>query len=412
MKLVLKVLLPLLVLVGAGFMAKSLIATKPQVAPTPALERVWTVAAQPATPGQVAPELKVFGQVVAGRDVELRPLVAGRVTEVGPNFIDGGLVRAGDLLVEIDPLDYQAAIKEIEAQIAEERAKIVEFESEIEAEHEMISQLRVQRDLHRRDVERRDALKQKGTGTEKSLDDARLALAQAAERIFGRQQAVSRLSARIDQRHAVVDQLTAALERAKRDLEETRLVAPFDGFLTNTATAVGRRVGVGDLIATLTDADWLEVRFHMSNGDFLRLIEGGDFRGRPARISWRLADREIAYEAEIDRLESEIDAQSGGVQLFARIKGAGLEGVLRPGAFVEVAIAEGPYDEVVRLPESALYSGETVYRIEEGRLTPLAVELVARDGKDILVRGPFDADDLVVTSRFAEIGPGVRVKVQ
>ena len=412
MKLVFKILLPVLVLVGAGFMAKTLIATKPQVAPSPALERVWTVAAVPTTASRVVPELQVFGQVVAGRDVELRPLVAGRVTEVGPNFVDGGLVRAGDLLVEIDPLDYQASIKEIEAQIAEERAKIVEYDSEIASEHEMISQLRVQRDVHRRDVERRDALVQKGTGTEKSLDDARLALSQAAERIFGRQQSVSRLTSRIDQQHAVVDQMSAALERAKRDLDETRLVAPFDGFLTNTVTAVGRRVGVGDLIATLTDANRLEVRFHMSNGDFLRLIESGDFRGRPARVVWRLADQELAFEASIDRLESEIDPQSGGVQLFARIKEAGLESVLRPGAFVEVRIEQGPYDDVVRLPESALYEQTTVYRIEDGRLAPLQVELVARDGKDILVRGEFAGDDLVVTSRFAEIGPGVRVKAQ
>ena len=412
MKLLFKILLPLLVLVGAGFMAKSLIATRPQVAPTPALERVWTVAAVATTPGQAAPELKVFGQVVAGRDVELRPLVAGRVTEVGPNFVDGGLVREGDLLVEIDPLDYQASIKQIEAQIAEERAKIVEYESEILAEHEMITQLRVQRDIHRRGVERRDALKQKGTGTEKSLDDARMALSESAERIFGRQQSVSRLTSRIDQQHAVVDQMSAALDRAKRDLEETRLVAPFDGFLTNTVTAVGRRVGVGDLIATLTDANWLEARFHMSNGDFLRLIDSGDFRGRPARVAWRLADREIAFEASIERLESVIDPQSGGVQLFARIKEAGLEGVLRPGAFVEVRIELGPYNDVVRLPESALYDRATVYRIEDGRLAPLQVELVARDGKDILVRGDFEADDMVVTSRFAEIGPGVRVKVQ
>ena len=46
------------------------------------------------------------------------------------------------------------------------------------------------------------------------------------------------------------------------------------------------------------------------------------------------------------------------------------------------------------------------------RLEPVEIDLVARDGKDVLVRGPFAEDDMVVTSRFAEIGPGVRVKAQ
>ena len=122
MSRVLKVLLPLLVLGAAVVMAKNLIATRPQVAPSPALERVWAVTAVPAEVDDVSPELKVFGEVVAGRDVELRPLVAGRVIKVGPNFLDGGVVSAGELLIEIDPLDYEVAIKEIEAEIDEVQA--------------------------------------------------------------------------------------------------------------------------------------------------------------------------------------------------------------------------------------------------------------------------------------------------
>ena len=104
-------------------------------------------------------------------------------------------------------------------------------------------------------------------------------------------------------------------------------------------------------------------------------------------------------------MESEIDAQSGGVHLFARIKEAGLEGVLRPGAFVEVAILQGPYERVVRLPESALYQDATVYKIVDGRLEPVEVELVARDGKNLLVRGPFQPDELVVTTASPRSDP-------
>ena len=90
-----KVVLPLAIIavavLGAVYMAK----TRPRVAPQPLQERAWAVAAVPASPVDVRPEMRLFGTIVAGREVELRPLVAGRVVAVGANFVEGGVVRAG-----------------------------------------------------------------------------------------------------------------------------------------------------------------------------------------------------------------------------------------------------------------------------------------------------------------------------
>jgi membrane fusion protein, multidrug efflux system len=66
---------------------------------------------------------------------------------------------------------------------------------------------------------------------------------------------------------------------------------------------------------------------------------------------------------------------------------------------------------VIELPASALFHGDTVYAIENGRLLPRSVELVADLGAHILVRGELDAGEPVVTSRLAEIGPGLKVEV-
>ena len=84
---------------------------------------------------------------------------------------------------------------------------------------------------------------------------------------------------------------------------------------------------------------------------------------------------------------------------------------MRPGAFVEVHIPDRIYEDVIRIPKSAVHEGGIVYRIEGDRLEPEKVKVVVRDGADLLIRAEISDDELIVTSRFAEIGPGIRVRV-
>jgi hypothetical protein len=67
---------------------------------------------------------------------------------------------------------------------------------------------------------------------------------------------------------------------------------------------------------------------------------------------------------------------------------------------------------VAQLPESALYDSNTVYVIEGERLKKRQVELIARIGNDVLLRGEIRNGDQVVTTRFAEIGPGQKVEIR
>ncbi len=121
-KLAAKILLPVAIIAGAALYAVR--ADRPPVERNLVKERVWPVAVVPVVISDQQPELRLFGEVTAGREVELRPLVAGRVVEVGPNFVDGGVVREGELLIVVDPFDYRANVDESEARRAETSAKI------------------------------------------------------------------------------------------------------------------------------------------------------------------------------------------------------------------------------------------------------------------------------------------------
>lgn len=404
--------LPLAIIAGAVLFAGYLRATRAPVEPQASQERVWPVRAVAAVPSDARPTFTAFGTIVAGRELDLRPQIAGRLVRLGAMLVEGGIVRRGDLLAEIEAFDYEVDLAEREAKLAEARAKVREYESERNAELQMLQDDKRQVAIAERDVKRRESLHKSSAGSEKALDDARLSLSQRRQAVVSRGQAAERLAARIEQQVAVVAQLEAQVARARRDLERTRITAPFDGFVYDVAAAVGTQVTVSDRMARLIDAEWLDVRFHLSAGEYARLVAGGAYRGKPVEVIWRLGGEVRRFAASIERVDSEIDTTTGGVRIFARLAGTGTDGLLRPGAFVEVRVPDRAYSGVVHLPEAAVHNGTLVYVIEDERLRPLAVETVARDRDGIWVRGAFADGAEVVTTRFAEMGPGVKVVIR
>ena len=408
----LRIIAPAVVLAVAAAGFFYLRATKPLTAPEPVQERIWPVAAVTAAPRDVEPEIKVFGQIFAGRQVELRPLVEGRVVETGPAFVEGGIVATGELLVAIDPFDYENASQERRAQVDEARARL----GEIQAERAGALELRVgdkeQVVLRQRDVARRRRLAARGVGSEKAFDDARLALSETRQRLIERERNIAQYGSRISQQQAVIDRLEIRLRQADRDLEQTRLVAPFEGFLVDVSTALGKRIGRSDRVARLIDARRLEVRFSLSNENLGRLLSVGEWRGRKIRAVWTAGDIVHAFSATIDRIQGEVDAAKGGVDLFARIIGAGPKTPLRPGAFIEVWFKERRYENLVRIPQTALHPGSRIFIARDGRLEERKVEVLARSGNDIYIRGAFAPGAKIVVTRFPEMIPGLKVSVR
>jgi len=407
-----KVLLPVVILAVAVSFAGYLRATRPPVKRNAVQERVWVVAATAVAYQDIQPKLRLYGEIVAGRQVDLRPLVGGRIVAVGPNFAAGGIVRTDELLIEIDDFDYKSAVQEQQALLAEAKARLEEYLSDLTAEKSLLVRDHEQETLRQREMQRRENLRARGSGSVKALDDAKWALNQARQAVTTREQAISRLSARAKQQSAVVARLEVTLERARRDLREVRLRAPFDGFLIEADGAIGKKVSTNDRVARLIDARRLEAKFQISDEEFGRLAAAGGTLGRTATVRWVTRGRAFTFPARIVRSASQVDANSGGIDLYARIAKTDAATVLRPGIFVEVVIEDRAYAKVVRLPASALHGRGRVYAVVDGRLRARKVEVVARAGNDVLVRGDLKPADRILTTRFAEIGAGVRVEVR
>jgi membrane fusion protein, multidrug efflux system len=408
-----QMILVILVLGSAGFSAFYLYKTRPQVAPTPPQERVWQVSTDKVEITDIQPQLRLYGNVVAGRTVELRALVAGEIMGVGPSFRDGGAVQAGDMIAQIDDFDYRTTLLERRSQVTEAKARIDEIEVRRKSHRDALKQDRDILALQKRHLARVERLKAKGAGTDRALDNAKLDLTRQLQIMSNRQNEITAETARLRQQQALIERLNVGIARIERDLERTKLTAPFDGYLYEISAEIGKRVSLNDRIARLIDAGRLEVAVHLSDSQFGRLIsEGETLNGRKAKIIWRIGGRDLVFDAKIERGAATINAASGGVDVFARIEKAALEQALRPGAFVTVLLADRTYPAVARLPESAIDNLGQVYVVVEGRLERRKIELIARQGNDALVRGEIANGEEVVRHLFGEIGPGVKVETR
>jgi len=411
-RLLFQLLIPIALLTGAYFGYQYLLATKPTVAPQPPQEAISPVRAVTVSHSSYQPQLTLYGETVAGREVQLRALVSGEVTETSPNLREGGEVAEGDLLLKIDPFDYEIALAESRAQIAETEARLKESEGQIRAEEAALERAREQLEIAERDLERAERLVDTGAVSQQVLDQRRLTVSQRQDAVEQLEINLTVQQARADQQRAALERLRATRRTAERNLSDTSLTAPFNAYVSEPNAEVGKVLSSNDAVATLIDKSWIEVRVTLSDAQYGRIVRtSGGVLGRPVEVRWYVGDEPFTYDAEIVRVGSQIASASGGVNVYARIKTPLEPTPLRPGAFVEVRVPDIEYADVVRLPQTALYNNDHVYVIEDGRLARREVEQVGGTDGYVLVRGDLEDGETVAATRLARPGKGVKVKV-
>ena len=405
-KLLLPVVVVTLAVGGAGYLR----ATRPMVEPEPVVEKVWNVQATEVQFAEHQPVLELFGELVTSRERTLVAAVAGRVTYVAPELVDGGRVEAGAVLVRLDPFSYEATLREREAERRELEANRAEFELTQRAQADLLELGRQRLAIARREYTRYEQLEGRNVGTQAQLDAAQSRVATEATAVRQIEREIESLAVQLDRLGAQVERLDVALERARRDLDDTIVRAPADTLVQNVQVAIGKEVRAFDPLANLLDETGLEIRFALRDAEFGRLWEAG-LIGRTLEASWRLGATAFPLRAEVARIESRIDASRAAVQVYARITANPENAPLRPGAFLHIRLPDQRQEDVAALPATALFAESTIYAIDAGRLVPHRVEVIDRGNGVVLVRGRLDEGWPILTSRLAEVQPGLKVEI-
>ena len=395
----------------AGQMVVGAVQTRLNAEPrkTPARERVFAVNLVTADLQEVTPELIAFGRVESRRTLELRSAQGGRIIHLSDRFEEGGVVQAGEILIQIDPSDMQAALQEAEADMQDSRAEERDATRDLILAKDELKATQDQAQLRARAHQRQLELQERGVGTTAAVEAAELTAVQARQAVISRRQAVSQAEARVDQAATRVARSQIALDRARRDLADTTLRAGFDGTLQAVTLVEGRLVSANEKLAELVDGDQLEAAFRVSTLQYARLL-GADNRLSPApvRVTLDAAGAGLEATGRLSRASGAVGDGQTGRLLYASLD---LTPGFKPGDFVTVKVSEPPLLAVARVPASALGSDGTVLVLgPEERLQSLPVELLRRQGDDVLIRGAGLEGRQVVTGRTPLLGAGIRVR--
>lgn len=382
-----------------------------QSKPVAARERVFSVNVGLAERITVEPVLSTFGEIRSRRTLDLRAPVSGTVIHLSANFVEGGPVSRGDLLLRLDPADAETALALTETQGNEAEAELREAEAALLLAHDELAAAEAQADLRAAALERQKNLVSRGVGTEAAVETAALARSSAVQAALGKRQSLAQAEARVNRARTALDRHAINLADARRRLENTEIYAEFDGVLSGVTLVEGGLVGTNEKIGRLIDPAALEVAFRVSNTQFARLVEanGGVPRGK-VRVELDILGEDVVADGTIERVSGEVGTGQTGRQMFALLPAAAAA-TFRPGDFVTVEVREPPLEGVAVLPSTAVDAAANVLLIGENeRLEELAVTVLRRQGDTVIVRAQGLYGREYVEARSPLLGAGIRVK--
>ncbi|WP_421701675.1 efflux RND transporter periplasmic adaptor subunit [Aliiroseovarius sp.] len=377
--------------------------------PRPARERVFGVNVITVEPGRITPTLSAFGELRSRRVLELRAASGGTLVDLAEGFEEGGTVTAGELLARIDPTDFESALVIARADASQAEADLADAEQALILAGDDLANASRQAGLRAAAVTRQKDLVARGVGTEAAVETAELAAAAADQAVLSRRQAQATAELKRVSAQTALERARVNLSDAERNLADTEIRAEFSGTLSDVTVVRGRLVQSNEQLAQLIDPDALEVSFRLSTAQYARLLdENGHLSRTPVRVTMDVAGVDLVATGVIDRESAVVGEGLTGRLLFARLDAAA---GFRPGDFVTVSVEEPPLERVALLPASAVDAAGTVLVLGDGERLELAeVELLRRQGDDVLVRARGLAGREVVADRNPLLGEGIRVR--
>jgi RND family efflux transporter MFP subunit len=348
--------------------------------------------------------VEAHGTVRPSDQIDLVPQVSGVAVWKSESLEAGGFFSEGDLLVQIDPEEYELALRRSEAEVAQS-----EYRLALAKEESVVA---------RREWER-------------LTTDSGVPPETANPLVF-----------RLPQLRAAEADLKAArarLAESRLHLQRTRLSAPFDGRVRESRMDAGQFVNTGQPIARLYSIEKAEIVLPVPDEDLAwfavpttarrdgrsgmlstapadrESITGGGETGSEVVVSGWYAGKEHRWEGRLVRAEGELDPRSRMVHLVAEVDRPYAETYSAPlvvGMFVDVQILGREVDDVRRVPRRAVRPGNLVWVVGRDQILRVRpVQVAHASNEEMLVRFDTKPGEKIVLSQLSGVTDGMKVRV-
>lgn len=351
-----KNLLTILILAGALGISTLLILFKPEpkeVAPVRPTTNVEIITVQPQ---DIQLRVMSQGTVLPRTESDLSAEVSGRIIEVANSFRAGGSFRTGDVLLRIDPADYEAAVASAKAELANAELTLAQEMAQAE---------------------------------QAAADWAALGEGEASDLTL-RQPQLAQAKARIESARA-------QLKRAQRDLARTAITAPFDGRVLSTHADLGQYISAtpASPVARIYATDRAEVRLPITTRE-ADLLEAPDRHQRSVRLQKANLSHSPVWTARFVRMEATIDPGSRLLYAVAELQdpfepNTNHSEPLRRGQFVTAEIEGRAISDAYVLPRYALRGSDTVYIVTgQNTLQTRQVQIIQSNTEAVIIYSRVD----------------------
>lgn len=398
------------VLAGAGYLGFGWVQNKPEGVKRQSRERSFTVAVDQITKGNFRPSINAYGEIVAANLIDIRAQVSGTALSVSDNLAVGAHVAASESLVEIDPFNYELAILDAKANLDDVQIQLEVGKEQLRIEKVNLDVSLSQLELAERDLARAEALVTQGSVTNKVVEDRAFLVTQRRQSVAQHESSISVQEAGLKRLQTGIYRADANVQLAERALENTSIVAPFDGVVVSGGVVRGRVISQNEVVAQLYERDKLDVRFTLSDRQYGQLV-GAGLVGREVEVIWAIEPASLRATGMVTRAGAQVNAALGGVEVFARLSGEGLAD-FRAGAFVSVKVDGLEYRDAYKVPETAIYENDHLYVVREGRMARVELTILERDGSQVIINADIGPDEHVILTRVAQAGDGLKVRIE
>ena len=364
--------------------------------------------------------VEAYGTVAPRESLKLVAEVRGKVVAMHPVFIEGGFVKSGEVLLTIDPRDYELAVRRANVGIRQAQAELDRLAQEVLNLNASLELARSDVDLALAEVNRFKHLAGKNMTSQSVLDKTDRQLLTSRESLQALENQLAVTGPNRIRLESQLEMARVAMEQAILDLERCQIDTPFDAWVMQKAVETGQHLAVGQSVGSIYRAGAFDIEVKIPMADLAWFPDdGGSEQGLPVEVLFMEASTPKLWHGRVARVKAALDQTTRTLPVVIEVDeptpGDSMIPAadrLKPGMFVTVRIQGRQVKNVHRLPRHLVHDGDTVYLAADDQLSVRPVTILRRFKKTVLISHGLSDGDLVVTTPLSGAVPGMRIRVE
>jgi membrane fusion protein (multidrug efflux system) len=329
------------------------------------------------------------------------------------SYTEGSFVQKGQLLFEIDPRPFQAALDQSQGQLAQANGQLAQAKAQLVQAQAQLGQAQANQRRTQLDVDRYIPLAKQQAITQQDLDNATQNNLSAQAQVEAARAQVETGKAQIQAAEAAVEAAKAAVEAARVNLGFTHLTSPISGIAGKAQVQIGNLVNpTGSPITTVSTVEPIKAEFTVSEQEYLRLIRNPSDLER-LQLELILADGSVyAHKGKFLFADRQVDQSTGAIQLIGQFPNPG--NVLRPGQYAKVRTVVGVEANALLVPQRAVMELQGNYQVaivnDENKVVIQNVKVGDRVGALWMISEGLEPGQRVITDGIMKVRGGVQVE--